>query len=481
MPRNPFDPALDSRRIELGLGDRGRRRPRAARARHRHRRLRPRAGRAEQHRRPQAEPRPGLRPRAWCRPAARSIASRCSRSPSTMPWPRSRPSPAPIPPTRTRARVRSARPALCLRACGSACRCRASACSSATRPRPRPTTRRSRVWPALGATIVEIDIEPFYETARLLYDGPWVAERYLDRALADRVGAGSDASRDARQIILAGARPSAADAFAAFYELEQLRRVARPHVSRDRRAAVADGADGLHRRAGAGRSGRAQQPARHLHQFRQPARPLRPRRAGVDARRRHAVRHHAARAGRQRRARSPASAACSTPTPACRSARPASRSRRLRRLPPRAAAGEIAVAVVGAHLSGMPLNGELQARSAHASSSAPRPRRTIACSCCRAIRRRSPACCGSARTAAPPSRSRSGRCRREAFGRFVAAIPPPLVDRHARARRRPRREGLPGGGRGDRRAPATSPPSAAGAPSSPARNCGRETRRGPRP
>src|SRR5204863_3342065 len=31
----------------------------------------------------------------------------------------------------------------------------------------------------LGTTIVEIDIEPFYETARLLYEGPWVAERFL--------------------------------------------------------------------------------------------------------------------------------------------------------------------------------------------------------------------------------------------------------------------------------------------------------------
>ena len=29
----------------------------------------------------------------------------------------------------------------------------------------------------LGAGISEIDIEPFYETARLLYEGPWVAER----------------------------------------------------------------------------------------------------------------------------------------------------------------------------------------------------------------------------------------------------------------------------------------------------------------
>src|SRR5439155_17671849 len=31
----------------------------------------------------------------------------------------------------------------------------------------------------LGATVSEVDIEPFYETARLLYEGPWVAERYL--------------------------------------------------------------------------------------------------------------------------------------------------------------------------------------------------------------------------------------------------------------------------------------------------------------
>src|SRR6266446_3824513 len=31
---------------------------------------------------------------------------------------------------------------------------------------------------SLGADISEIDIEPFYEAARLLYEGPWVAERY---------------------------------------------------------------------------------------------------------------------------------------------------------------------------------------------------------------------------------------------------------------------------------------------------------------
>ena len=64
---------------------------------------------------------------------------------------------------------------------------------------------------------------------------------------------------------------------------EELRRVAERAFAEHRRAGAADGADRLHRRAGAGRSDPAQQPARHLHQFRQPARSLRPRGAGVDA------------------------------------------------------------------------------------------------------------------------------------------------------------------------------------------------------
>src|SRR5690606_16955467 len=32
---------------------------------------------------------------------------------------------------------------------------------------------------SLGASLVEVDIEPLLETARMLYGGPWVAERYL--------------------------------------------------------------------------------------------------------------------------------------------------------------------------------------------------------------------------------------------------------------------------------------------------------------
>jgi allophanate hydrolase len=77
---------------------------------------------------------------------------------------------------------------------------------------------------ALGTTIVEIDFEPFDEAARLLYEGPWVAERYLTvRAL---LASAPDAMHPVtRQIILAGAHKSAADTFAALYRLEELRRV----------------------------------------------------------------------------------------------------------------------------------------------------------------------------------------------------------------------------------------------------------------
>jgi allophanate hydrolase len=81
---------------------------------------------------------------------------------------------------------------------------------------------------ALGASVSEIDIEPFYETARLLYEGPWVAERYH---VVRKLIASSPQSMHpvTREITLEGARSSAVDAFAAFYKLEDLRRV-RDHI-----------------------------------------------------------------------------------------------------------------------------------------------------------------------------------------------------------------------------------------------------------
>jgi allophanate hydrolase len=77
----------------------------------------------------------------------------------------------------------------------------------------------------LGAVIVETDMTPFYDTARLLYDGPWVAERYA--AIRDFITASPQSLHPVtRDIILSGAKPSAADAFAAFYKLERMRRIA---------------------------------------------------------------------------------------------------------------------------------------------------------------------------------------------------------------------------------------------------------------
>jgi allophanate hydrolase len=77
----------------------------------------------------------------------------------------------------------------------------------------------------LGAVIVDIDIEPFYETARLLYEGPWLAERYA--ATRDFIASAPQSMHPVTlEIILGGARPSAVDAFTAFYRLEQLRRIA---------------------------------------------------------------------------------------------------------------------------------------------------------------------------------------------------------------------------------------------------------------
>ena len=107
----------------------------------------------------------------------------------------------------------------------SACRCPGSGCFSAIANSSAATTRRSSGWRGSAATIVETDIEPFYETARLLYDGPWVAERTITVTLA--AGVDPDAIHPVtREIILSGLRPTAIDAFTAFYKLERLRRVA---------------------------------------------------------------------------------------------------------------------------------------------------------------------------------------------------------------------------------------------------------------
>ena len=77
----------------------------------------------------------------------------------------------------------------------------------------------------LGHAIDEVDMAPFYETARLLYEGPWLAERTIaPRRIIESEPSGLHPVT--RQIIAPGAALLATDAFEAFYRLEALRKLA---------------------------------------------------------------------------------------------------------------------------------------------------------------------------------------------------------------------------------------------------------------
>jgi allophanate hydrolase len=78
---------------------------------------------------------------------------------------------------------------------------------------------------SIGGLAVEIDASPLLEAARLLYEGPWIAERYaaLEPFLQDHANAVFPVTR---QVIGGGAKPSAVDAFKAQYKLMALKRAA---------------------------------------------------------------------------------------------------------------------------------------------------------------------------------------------------------------------------------------------------------------
>ena len=79
----------------------------------------------------------------------------------------------------------------------------------------------------LGAEEVRIDFAPFLETARLLYEGPWVAERYV--AIREFIERQPEALHPVTRAIIGGAtRHSAIDAFSAYYRLQALRRATAP-------------------------------------------------------------------------------------------------------------------------------------------------------------------------------------------------------------------------------------------------------------
>ncbi len=77
----------------------------------------------------------------------------------------------------------------------------------------------------LGATIVEVDFRAFAKAAELLYQGPWVAERIA--AIRDFAATTPDAIHDVvRAIILGAGTITAADAFDGYYQLSSLTREA---------------------------------------------------------------------------------------------------------------------------------------------------------------------------------------------------------------------------------------------------------------
>lgn len=77
----------------------------------------------------------------------------------------------------------------------------------------------------LGGEAVEIDLAPFLEAARLLYEGPWVAERYA--AIQQFFELHSDqVIAPVREIIASAQQYSAADVFYGLYHLRRLKRQA---------------------------------------------------------------------------------------------------------------------------------------------------------------------------------------------------------------------------------------------------------------
>ena len=77
--------------------------------------------------------------------------------------------------------------------------------------------------PGLSAKLTEIDYTPFQRAAELLYSGPFVAERYA--ALGSFVASRPESDLDpvVRGIILGSAKYSAMDVFNAQYQLQELR------------------------------------------------------------------------------------------------------------------------------------------------------------------------------------------------------------------------------------------------------------------
>lgn len=82
----------------------------------------------------------------------------------------------------------------------------------------------------MGGEIVELDFTPLYNIAKMLYEGAWVAERYA--AIEDFLKASPESVHPVtRQIIEITDTYSPADVFKGFYRLQELKRTAAPLLS----------------------------------------------------------------------------------------------------------------------------------------------------------------------------------------------------------------------------------------------------------
>jgi allophanate hydrolase len=275
----------------------------------------------------------------------------------------------------------------------------------------------------LGATVVEVDLSSFSETARLLYEGPWLAERVA--AVGDFIAAHPDDVHPVtRAIIERGRSSTAVDAFRAFYRLAELRADAR-RIFRGVDALMVPTAPAAYTVAEIEADPIALNTRLgtytnfvNLQDLAAVAVPvsiaadrtpfgvtfLAP--AGQDA--------HLASFGRAFHART------GLPLGALRLPLPP-----LAPVAPCAADSEVAVAVVGAHLSGMPLNGELRslgARFLEKTTTAADYRLYV-------VAATVPAKPGLLRVAAGSGAAieiEIWAIPAQVFGRFIAAVPPPL-------------------------------------------------------
>ena len=276
----------------------------------------------------------------------------------------------------------------------------------------------------MGLSMVEIDFTPFLETAQLLYEGPWVAERWA--AVGDFIASHPDEVHPVtRAIIEGGAKPSAADAFRAFYRLDELRARAFAHFAHADVLMVPTApaaytvseieADPVRLNSNLGTYTNfvnlldlagiavpavlADDGTPFGVTFLAPSR--------QDA--------LLASVGRVFHA------AAALPLGALQAPMP-----QLAPTPPEPLPNELAIAVVGAHLSGMPLNGELRQRNARfleATLTAPDYRLFALPNCAPP----KPGLLGVAPGAGTAIEVEIWALSHEAFGRFVAEVPPPLA------------------------------------------------------